>query len=152
EAHQARQEDFGRLAPLVHGAAELTGKDFQFRGVRYHAPDAGPLLEQIKNELDQDFDWMGVLDRQVFLVHHAMARQIGEAVRAELEERYRFHLALQAIHSLLTARQGDVNATLSNLAGRHELADHEFEATLAILSEAHGALGDAIKAAGSLHL
>jgi Zn-dependent protease with chaperone function len=152
EAHQARQEDLRRVALLAHGAAELTGKDFHFRGVRYRAPDAGQLLEQVQKELDQDFDWMSGLDRQVFLVHHAMARQIGDAVRAELEERYRFHLALQAIHGLLTARQGDVNATLDHLAGRHELAEHEFQATLAILGGAHDALWDAIKAAGSLHL
>ncbi len=39
-AHKARQEEFSRLAPIVHGAAELRGKDFQFRGSRYRAAEA----------------------------------------------------------------------------------------------------------------
>lgn len=152
EAHRARQEDYGRVAPLAHGAVELKGKDFQFRGVRYRAADAGRLLDQVKKELDQDFDWMAGLDRQAFLVHHEMARQVGEEARREMEERYRFHLAVQEIHGKLSAHNRQVQATLSQLAGKRELTQKEFHVALEVLGQAHDALSQMLEAAAQLPL
>jgi Zn-dependent protease with chaperone function len=152
EAHRARQEDYCRVAPLVHGAVELKGKDFQFRGVHYRAADAGRLLDQVKKELDQDFDWMARLDREAFLVHYDMARQIGEEARREMEERYRFHLAVQEIHGRLSAHNQQVQATLSQLAGKRELTQEEFHVALGVLGQAHDALSQLLNEAGHLRL
>jgi hypothetical protein len=152
EAHRARQEDYQRVAPLAHGAVELTGKDFSFRGARYRAAEARKLLDQVKKELDQDFEWMAGLDRQAFLVHHAMARQVGEDARRELEERYWFHLALQDLHERLSGHQQHVQVTLGQLAGKRELTQAEFHVALAVLGNAHDALSQLLEAAGKLRL
>jgi len=140
EASQARHEEYGLLARVAQGAVELTHKDFAFRGARYPAADAGRLLQQVKKELDEDFAWMGAQDGQVFLVHHEMARQLGDALREELEERYGFHLALQEIHSQLSSHRRAVNQMLEHLAGRREVSQEEFRDALSILREAHAAL------------
>jgi Zn-dependent protease with chaperone function len=152
EAHQARQEDYRRVAPLAHGAVELTGKDFSFRGARHRAGDAGQLLEQVKKELDQDFDWMAWLDRQAFLVHLTMARQIGEEVREELEGRYRFHLAVQEIHGELSYHNQRVREMLGEISGRRELTSEVFHGVLDVLEAAHNSLGRLLDAAGRLRL
>jgi Zn-dependent protease with chaperone function len=152
EAHRSRQEEYQRVAPLAHGAVELTGKDFSFRGARYRAADAKRLLEQVKKELDEDYEWMARLDRQAFLVHDAMARQVGDDARRELEERYRFHLAVQECHGLLSAHNRQVRATLDRLAGRREITREEFHGTLAVLGQAHDALRQVLEAASGLRL
>ncbi len=152
EAHQARNEEYGLLARIAQGAVELTGKDFAFRGARHPAADARRLLEQVKKELDADYEWMGTLDRRAFLVHHEMARQLGNAVREELEERYRFHLALQEIHSRLSYHRRAVHQTLDQLSGRRQVPQEEFQAALAVMREAHGALYEQLEAAGQLRM
>jgi Zn-dependent protease with chaperone function len=152
QAHYSRQEDYRHVAPLAHGAVKLTGKDFQFRGVRYRAADARKLLDQVKKELDEDFDWMAGMDRQTFLVHYAMACQVGEEARREMEERYRFHLAVQEIHGRLSVHQQQVQATLAPLAGRRELTREEFHVALQVLGDAHDALRQLLCAAGGLRL
>jgi Zn-dependent protease with chaperone function len=152
EAHQARQEDYRRVAPLAHGAVELTGKDFSFRGARYRATDAGKLLEQVKKELDQDFDWMAWVDRQSFLVHYNMARQVGDEVRKELEERYRFHLAVQDLHSQLSGHNQQVRNLLGELSGRRELTQEEFHDAQDVLAGADHALSQLLKTAGRLRM
>jgi Zn-dependent protease with chaperone function len=152
DVHQARQEEFNRLAPLVYGAVELTGKDFQFRGAHYPAADARRLLDQVQKELDQDLDWMSSLDREAFLVYWAMARQVGEPVWRELEERYRFHLALQEIHGQLSAQSNQMRVTLDALAGRRDLTEGEFHSALGVFRQAHHVLFKNLKAADHLRL
>jgi Zn-dependent protease with chaperone function len=152
EAHRARQEDYERVAPLVYGAVELTGKDFQIRGVRYRAAEAKKLLDQVKEELDQDLDWMAALDQQVFKVHYDLARQVGEEAAQELEERYRFHLAVQEIHGQLSGQSQNVQAALNQLAGKRELTQNEFHMAVAVLGQARDALWQQLNTANQLRL
>jgi Zn-dependent protease with chaperone function len=152
EAHRARQEDYRRVAPLAQGAVELTAKDFAFRGGHYRSADAGKLLAEVQKELDQDFDWMAGLDRQAFLIHYDMARRVGEHARQELEERYRFHLAVQEMHGQLSAHNQQVQVTLSQLAGRRELTQEEFHFTLDLLRQTHDILRQRLETAGQLHV
>lgn len=152
EAHRGRQQEYGLLARLAQGTVELTGKDFAFRGNRHRAGEAQPLLEQIQKELDQDFEWMGSLDRQVLLVHHEMARRVGDDLRQELEQRYRFHLALEELHSHLSAHNQQVQATLGQLAGKRELSMEEFHGAVGVLRQAHDTLAARLEAADSLRL
>jgi hypothetical protein len=152
EGHRIRQEEYGRLAPLARGAVELTGKDFQFRGVRYRAAEAGRLLDKVRQELDQDYEWMAGMDHQAFLVHYEMARQVGDEARREIEDRYRFHLALQRLHGQLSAEQEQVQTILRQLAGKSELAQEEFRLVIQVLGQARDALSQALKEAANLRL
>jgi Zn-dependent protease with chaperone function len=147
EAHQVRRGEHQLLARLAGGAVELTGKDFQFRGARREAAEARGLLDGVRKELEQDFNWMARLDRQAFLVHYAMARQVGEAVARDLEERYRFHLALQEIHGRLSGHEQGVRGTLARLGGKPQLTREEFDHVLGVFREAHRALQTALQAA-----
>jgi Zn-dependent protease with chaperone function len=152
EAHRARHEDYRRVAPLAHGAVQLTGKNFQFRGARYAAADARGLLEQVQKELDQDYDWMAGVDREVFLVHYGMARQLGEEAQREMNDRYRFHIAVQAIHGELSAHQQHVQATLNQISGKRELSREEFYLAVNALEQAHDALTRVLAVAEDQHL
>lgn len=152
EAHRARQQEHGLLAGLAEGAVALKAKDFQFRGARRRAGDAGKLLTQVRKEIDEDYEWMSALDRRAFLVHHAMACRLGEAERAKLEARYRFHLGLQEIHGRVSAHQRNVQETLGPLMGKRELSQGEFQGAIAALRAAREALVLASTAAGGLCL
>src|SRR5262249_6520576 len=118
----------------------------------YQAADARQLLDQVKKELDQDFDWMARLDRQAFLVHYEMARQVGEEARREMEERYRFHLGVQEIHRQLSAENQPVQGPLGRRAGKRELPQGEFPVPREIFRQAHDALSQLLNAAGQLRL
>ncbi len=152
QAHRARRQEYDLLARLKGGAVELRGKDFSFRGARYRASEALRLLEQVTKEIEQDFAWMGELDQKAFRVHYELARQVGEAARQELDERYRFHLALQAILGELSTSDTQVRAALALIAGKPELTAAEFHGTVAALRLAHDALAQQLAAAGGLRL
>jgi Zn-dependent protease with chaperone function len=151
-AHEERQQELERLTRLVSGVVELTGKDFQFRGARYGRADAPRLQAQVKKELEEDFDWMSRLDRQVFRVYLQVARQLGEQVRREFEQRYRFHLEVQSIHADLLAHNTDVRTILAQLGGQRELSEGEFHAILAVLRNAYAALDQWLQRPNSLYL
>jgi Zn-dependent protease with chaperone function len=152
DAHKTRQEEVEKLAKLTHGAVELRGSDFEFRGWRYRLADAPRLLKEVEEELDRDFKWMHSLDREVFRVHYAMAAQLGDAERTELEEWYRFHLAVEALHSVLAVRSRNVQATLSALSGRREVSQGEFQAALQTLRETQYLLQEQLGVAKGLKL
>jgi hypothetical protein len=137
---------------LAQGAVQLTGKDFQFRGVGYQATDARRLLDQIRNELDEDYGWMAKLDRRVFVIHYNMAQQIGEEAKREMEERYYFHLTVQAIHEQLSAHNQQIQVTLQQLSGKRQLSQAEYYGALHELRTAHDTLRQALAAADQLRL
>ena len=152
QAHQARQEEYQLLARVAQGAVELTGKDFQFRGSRYVASDARKLMRQVRDELQADSEWMNNLDRQVFLAHFAMARQLGDGVLRELEDRYRFHLAVQEIHRVLTAHNNQVNGMLAQIAGQRQLQQDQYNGCVSVLRLAHNALVEKLAQAATLQI
>jgi Zn-dependent protease with chaperone function len=150
--HRERQQECDLLARLANGAVELTGKDFQFRGARYKAKEASQWLTEVQKELDEDFVWMGALDRQVLLVHLDMARPLQQNERAELEDRYRFHLGLQQIHRELSAQNQQVQVTLGQLAGAREIPQEQFQAVIQTLQQAHDVLKEKLEAADDMRL
>ncbi|MDB5307575.1 MAG: hypothetical protein JWO38_1777 [Gemmataceae bacterium] len=152
KAHKARHQEASRLTGLARGAVQLIGKDFEFRGTRYRQADAGRLLKDVETELGQDYEWMHALDREVFLVHDAMATQLGETDRRALEERYRFHTAIQDVYGRLVAHNQLVQATLNGLSGRREIPSEEFQNAVAVLRQAHDAVGEQLAAAHQLRL
>jgi hypothetical protein len=152
EAHKARGEEVNKLARLAHGAAELTGSHFEHRGQRYRLADASRLLKEVQDEIDRDFEKMHALDRDVFLVHYAMASQLGEADAEELAGWYRFHLAVQELHMTLAAHSQHVQVTLSGLGRERQVSQAQFQNALAALRGAHEALRSQLQAAHDLLL
>ncbi|HKB39262.1 MAG TPA: hypothetical protein VKD72_22680, partial [Gemmataceae bacterium] len=84
--------------------------------------------------------------------HHAMARQVGPETSGELEERYRFHLAVQEIFNELTAYQNHVQQTLGQIAGQRQVAQEVFQATVGALQQARDAFEQKLQAADKLLL
>lgn len=140
DAHRARGEEVNKLAQLTHGAVELTGSDFEHRGRRYRLSDAARLLKDVEAEIDRDFEFMHALDRQIFRIHYAMAAQLGDAEAKELESWYVFHLAVQGLHSLLTAHIRHVQTTLSSLGNSRQVSQDAFQNALGAVLGAHDTL------------
>ena len=138
--HKTRHEEVNKLGRLAHGAVELTGKDFEHRGRRFTHRDAARLLKEVEKELDKDYEWMHAVDRDVFRVHFAMAWQLGETDATELEGWYRFHIAMQDLHSLLAAHMRHAQTTLAGLGNRRQVSQEEFQGALGALRGAHDTL------------
>jgi Zn-dependent protease with chaperone function len=152
ESFRTRQQEFSVLAGLAQGALELKGKDFPFRDGRFRSADVPRLLQQVEKELNQDQEWLAGVDPRVFLVHYAMALQLSPESAQELEQRYRFHLAVQEIHNHLSIRQQQVQGTLAGLIGRRQLSEEEYNGVLGILQDAELTLADKLAAAQNLRL
>ncbi len=152
KAHHARHDEVNRLAGIVHGAVALTNQDFEHRGNRFGRADAPRLLKEVETELERDYEWMHKLDGEMFRIHYAMARQLGGAEGKQLEDWYRFHLAVQELRATLVSHSNHVQETLTHIAGQREIAAHEFQNALGVLQDAHHTLYLQLKRATDLHL
>ena len=106
----------------------------------------------MREEIDGDFAWMHRLDREAFRVHYAMAAQLGEDERKELEDRYRFHLAAQDVHLTLTGWRGHAQNVLNGIAGQRQVAQAQFQEAVGALRGAREALRAQLEAADALRL
>jgi hypothetical protein len=95
---------------------------------------------------------MHALDREVFRVHFSMAFQLGAEVATELEQWYRFHLAVQDMHSLLSAHMRHIRTTMAGLSGERQVSQDAFQNALGALIGAHETLAAQLRAAGGLAL
>ena len=95
---------------------------------------------------------MHTRDPRVFLVHYAMAAQVKPADQRDLEERYRLHLTFQRMHVKLVGNARYVEAVLSSITGRQELAQDDFRQALDCAGEAHDTLSKTLWNAGKLEL
>ena len=152
EAHKSRHEEAGKLAQLVHGGVQLRGRDFEHRGSRFQLAEARYLLKDVEAEIDRDYEWMHVLDRAVFHVHYAMAAQLGVGDLGALEERYRFHLALQALYSQLTVHNAHVQRILAEISGQRQVQQQQFQEVIASLRQAHTTLDEQLAVADEMIL
>jgi hypothetical protein len=149
ETCQEHRKEQYILSGLVSGSLSVKGKDFPFREGRYRPTDAPRLLSKVEKELKADHEWLNAVDRQVFTIHYAMVRQLDDGSLAELESRYRFHLAVQDILNELMGYQNHVQQVLSGIAGQRQIAQQLFQATVGALRQARDTfeqkLGDADK-------
>jgi Zn-dependent protease with chaperone function len=152
DAQKVRGEEINKLARITHGAAELTGADFEHRGRRYRRADAPKLLKDVEGEIDKEFERMHALDREAFRVHYAMALQLGEADAEELAGWYTFHAAVQDMHSLLVAHNRHVQTTHAALGIERQVSQTTYQNFLGAVLGAHEALRVQLKAAGGLLL
>ncbi len=151
-AHRQRQEEANRLAGLSRGFVALAGKDFEHRGSRYGLTDAKRLLTQVEEEINQDFAWMHLHDRNAFRAHYAMACQLADGSRTEMEERYKFHFAVQALHQTLVGWSNHVQSTLAALQGARQVPQEQFQNALGVLRECRKALNEQLGSADDLKL
>jgi Zn-dependent protease with chaperone function len=152
DAHRKRNEEVNRLTGISRGFVALAGRDFEHRGHRYGLGDAKRLLTQVEEELNQDFAWMHLHDRTVFRVHYAFAHQLPGEFPAEMEARYVFHFKVQEIHQTLSGWTNYVNDTLGALQGARQVAQEQFQHTLAVLRKCHDVLAEQLSAADQLKL
>lgn len=146
---KTRHEELAKLQRVASGVVRLTGKDLEHRGKRLNLAQVPNLIKEIEGEIGQDYENMYSHDGLVFRVHFAMAIQLGEAERTELVERYRFHLAVQEMHSMMAAHFRHVDAIITSLSGKHELTQHEFQNALGAMRDAHAMLDDTLQRASS---
>ncbi|MBX9623354.1 MAG: M48 family metalloprotease, partial [Gemmataceae bacterium] len=152
DGHRARQEEAGKLAGIAGGGAVPTGGGFDHRGSRYKPADAPRLLGRVREEIDKDFEWMHHHDRRAVRAHRAMAGQLGEADRRELDDRYRFHLAAQDVHGKLAGWRNHANEVLGAIAGQRQVESNQFQEALGALRGAREALREQLEAADGLAL
>src|SRR5262249_27594746 len=94
--HQLLRDDYDMLQAIKRNQA-TDDETFRFRGRRYEVGEVNRLIKQVQRELDEDFEWLGELDRRVFRVYYQMAIEVGNDEADDLLYRYEFHLAVQAI-------------------------------------------------------
>jgi Zn-dependent protease with chaperone function len=144
ERYHQRQTEYQLLNGLKSGELTLKGNSFSFRDRQCTAREVDGLLEQVDKELDADIASFHALDRQVFLAHWSLARQRdgtpGGPREKEILERYRFHMALQALLQGLLRDQARIQALVNYLSGNSQLQEDDFNEVRSTLRDIHETL------------
>jgi Zn-dependent protease with chaperone function len=146
EAFRKRQGEYQLLSNLASGEWKLKGPTFPFRGKERTAKEIKGLFEQVDKELDADIEAFNRLDRQIFHAHWSLARLAdgpGDAAGPccrELLERYRFHLAIQALFQGMQAEQGRLLSVFQYIAAKQRFEEDEFRQIQKTLEEAYNTL------------
>jgi Zn-dependent protease with chaperone function len=140
------------LAGLHSGALALKGKDFELRDRKYQAGDVPRLLKTVEADLEADRGELAQLDRQVFLAHHALARQLGGGLAEELLARYRFHLGAQDILRKLLEAQQQVDTVLQYLSANQQVEEGAWSEVVGMLDGARSDLEKCLARADKLAL
>jgi Zn-dependent protease with chaperone function len=129
-------------------------KELEFRNRRYGLDDVKRLLKLVEQELEKDRRRLADVDREVFLVHYQMSRQLGPTASRALRQRYDFHLAQQRIFSNLLGQQTRLESALAYVAGRRDgpLPGQLFQELFALLRDVRAALAANLEAADRLRL
>ena len=153
QLYNKRLEEHNMLVAVAKGWHRPKNNEVEFRGEFYDTEDAKRLLRKVDKELEQDQEWLGEVDRRVFLTYFQMALHISQEVAEDLFKRYRFHLELQKIWRELKDQDAPLGAAvnfLQNLA-TSRLESQHFKEALSIFRAAHHALRDALKASEDMH-
>lgn len=152
ETFNKRRGEFEVLRGLNSGELTLKSKTFTFREQERTAKEVPKLFEQVNAELDADIAAFHDFDRRVFLAHWSLATLLdggtdGGPRAAELFERYRFHMDLQATLQGLLNEQGRLQSLLNYLSGAHELSPEDFQGIRSALQEIRDTLTASLDAA-----
>lgn len=156
EAFRRRQGEYRLLHGLKSGELALRGKTFPFREQQYSAGDVDRLLAAVDKELDASIEAMHRLDRDVFLAHWSIARQLDQAdgaakVReADLVSRYRFHMAVQNLLERIHGAHARLQALVNALSSSGQLSQEGFAEIRTVFSQMHKELTDCLDEAQSL--
>ena len=112
-----------RLFRFANKIEHPKGGRFEYRGKTHRTAEAAKLLEALEAEIKADHDHLAALDRRIFLVYMGMAHQLDHGITAqELEQRYRFQLAVQEMVGTLSYWNGQVQASLHAVTATREPA------------------------------
>ena len=152
QLYNKRLEEFNLLAAVSRGWHKPKNDEIDFRGEIYDAKDAKRLLKKVEKELNKENEWLGEVDRRVFMTHFQMALHLNQEVAEDLFKRYRFHLELQTVWKELKDQEAPVGAAvnfLQNLTS-NQLDPGAFQEALQIFREAHHALRDSLRASEAM--
>lgn len=151
-AYRARVKDQQRLVRFATKVEIPKGGVFQYRGKTYKTAEAAKLLEGLDQELNAANDLLASLDKRIFLVYMGMAGQLDPKKAKELEERYRFHLAVQEMIISLTYWNGQIQQAFDAATAKRDASPEAIQAVASSLRQAQDAMGQHIVAAGTLRL
>jgi Zn-dependent protease with chaperone function len=146
QTYRERQMEHSLLQGLQNGQLTLKGKTFTFRNQQHTIRDVDKLFAQVDKELNSDLEAFHRLDRQLFLAHWSLARHLdggdgeGNGRETELLERYRFHMALQALLQGMLNEQARLQAVLNAIAQNSQLSQEAFQQVRNALREIHETL------------
>jgi Zn-dependent protease with chaperone function len=147
QANRERRNEHDLLVGLKDGNLQLKGTTFTFRDRQCTLRDVKRLLVEVDDELKTDSEEFDDLDRQVFLAHWSLARDLdkraGETGReTELLERYRFHIILQGLLRGMLGEHGRLQSVFQFLSNNAQLQEADFNEVCNALGEIRGALSD----------
>jgi hypothetical protein len=131
----------------------VKNKVLEFSGRRYKPGDVDELLDLIDEQLKKDRRRLAEDDREVFVVHAQMSRQLGRAAAETLRQRYEFHRSLQRILCNLLDQQERLEQALDYLDGREgPLSGPVFRQLVSIFREVSKRLEESLVAADRLEV
>lgn len=156
QAYRERQNELNLLQGLESGNLQLKGSTFPFRGRDRTLRDVKRLTKEVDDELTADVEAFHKKDREVFLAHWSIARDLDRAAEsssreAELLERYRFHTKLQPLLQGMIGEQNRLQAIVSFMANNPQMQEGDFNAVRDGLAEIHQALRDNLNDAKKFH-
>ena len=148
--YREHQSELGLLQGLKSGELQLKGTTFPFRGRDRTIRDVPRLLTEVDGEVEKEIKGFHELDRDVFLAHWSLARQLdrstGETRReTDLLKRYRFHTAVQGFLQGMFSEQGRLRGILGFLQNNQQMSEADFNAVRDGLEEIHRAIKDNLK-------
>jgi Zn-dependent protease with chaperone function len=156
QAYRERQVEYNLLRGLQSGELMLKGKTFTLRDQQYTIQDVDQLFARVDQELGAHLEVFQRLDRQLFLAGWSLARHLdtsdggGNSHETELLERYRFHMAVQALSLELIGEQARLQAILNLLSKNSQLSQEDFQQVRNTLRKIHRALTTVLEKAESL--
>jgi hypothetical protein len=152
EKHREHQAEHELLSGLASGELQLQSKLLEFRGGKHNPAEAPKLLKTVEADLEADTARMNDIDREVFTLHHALARHSDPALADELLSRYRFHLKLQEMMRSLFEQQQVAGNVCGFLSNQQQLGEGDLAEVVRLFAEARKKLGQALTEADELPL
>ncbi len=152
QEYQERCADRRRLIRFAQKIDVPRAGVFQFRDKQYRVADAAGLVKILEAEIKADHAHLAALDRRIFLVYMAMARQLDEAVAQELEQRYRFHLGVQEMISALSRCEAQVNEAFQLMAAKRDPNPQIVQAAVIVVRDSQRVLEQQLHAATHLKM
>ena len=138
--YHRHQEEYGLLRSIVNRWHEPRNNRFEFRGEPFPSRAARRLLDEVKDDLDNDDEWLEEFDRNVFVAYYELAIHVDSASAVELRRRYRFHHNLQTMWIVLKEREPLLEYLLSLLNSGGRPSERRFQTLVAGFRELHSVL------------
>jgi Zn-dependent protease with chaperone function len=151
-AYRGRRKERERLQRFAAKVEIPKGGVFDFRGKQHRVADIEKLLETLETEIKADHDHLGTIDRRIFLVYMGMAGQFDVVAAKELEDRYRFHVAVQEMIGSLTHWNNRIREAFEEITSRRDPTPEAIQLLVYALKEAQDAIGVHMQTASTLKL